>query len=83
MSLRDNPFGELRVPLVWTAAVALVVAVVVAAALLLSDRRETFRNEAYGVPREVSDAVVTPVSGVISAPLTWLGQAGDYIGGYF
>ena len=83
MSLRDNPFGELRVPLVWTAAVALVVAVVVAAALLLSDRRETFRNEAYGVTREVSDAVVTPVSGVISAPLTWLGQAGDYIGGYF
>lgn len=83
MSLRDNPFGELRVPLVWTAAVALVVAIVVAAALLLSDRRETFRNEAYGVTREVSDAVVTPVSGVISAPLSWLGQAGDYIGGYF
>lgn len=83
MSFRDNPFGEIRVPLVWTAGVALIVAVVVGVALLLSDRRETFQNEAYGVTREVSDAVAAPVTGVISAPLHWIGQAGQAIGGYF
>ena len=48
MSLRDSPLGELKVPLTWTAAIALVVAVVAAAAILLSDRRETFKAEAYG-----------------------------------
>lgn len=83
MSFRDNPFGELRVPLVWTAGVALIVAAVVAVALLLSDRRETFQTEAYGVTREVSDAVAAPVTGVISAPVHWFGQAGRAIGDYF
>ena len=34
MALRENPFGELKVPLAWTAGVALVVALVVALALL-------------------------------------------------
>ncbi len=83
MSFRDNPFGEIRVPLVWTAGVALIVAVVVAAALLLGDRRETFRNEAYGVTREVSDAVSAPVTGVVSAPLHWLGSLSGAVGDYF
>lgn len=83
MSLRDNPFGEIRVPLVWTAGVALIVAVVVAAALLLGDRRETFRNEAYGVTREVSDAVSAPVTGVVSAPLHWMGSLSGAVGDYF
>ena len=41
MSLRDNPLGELKVPLTWFAAVSLVVAIVAATAFLLSDRRET------------------------------------------
>ncbi len=83
MSFRDNPFGEIRVPLVWTAGVALIVAIVVAAALLLGDRRETFRNEAYGVTREVSDAVSAPVTGVVSAPLHWLGSLSGAVGNYF
>ncbi len=37
MSLRESPLGELKVPLTWTAAIALVVAgVVVAVAVALS-----------------------------------------------
>lgn len=83
MSFRDNPLGEIRVPLVWTAGVALVVAVVVAVTLLLGDRRETLRNEAYGVTREVSDAVAAPVSGVVSAPVHWLGDLSDGVSQYF
>ncbi|MDP1874471.1 rod shape-determining protein MreC, partial [Phenylobacterium sp.] len=83
MSFRDNPLGEIRVPLAWTAGVALVVAVIVAVTLLLGDRRETLRTEAYGVTREVSDAVAAPVSGVISAPVGWLGGLSEGIGQYF
>ncbi|MFP5447549.1 MAG: rod shape-determining protein MreC [Alphaproteobacteria bacterium] len=83
MSFRDNPLGEIRVPLVWTAGVALVVAVVVAVTLLLGDRRETLRNEAYGVTREVSDAVAAPVSGVVSAPVHWLGALSQGVSQYF
>ena len=56
MALRENPFGEVRVPLAWTAGVALVVAIIVAVGLLMSDRRETFRSEAYCVTRQVGDA---------------------------
>src|SRR5438270_735747 len=65
MSLRDSQFGELKVPLTWTAAVALIVAAVVAAALLLTDRRETFRAEAYGAARGAADTVLSPVGEVI------------------
>ena len=57
MALRENPFGELKVPLAWTAGVALVVAMVVALVLLMSDRRETFQTEAYGASRKVGDAI--------------------------
>ena len=60
MSFRDNPFGELKVPLTWAAAIALIVAVVAATAILLSDRRETFKAEAYGVSRKASDTVLAP-----------------------
>ncbi|MDO8379820.1 rod shape-determining protein MreC [Phenylobacterium sp.] len=73
MAFRESPFGELKVPLAWTAAVALIVAVVVAVALLLSDRRETFQSEAYGVTRQVGDAVAAPVSGALAAPGRWTG----------
>jgi rod shape-determining protein MreC len=83
VALRDNPFGELKVPLALTAAVALLVAVVVAIAILLSDRRETLKEEAYGVTRQVGDAVAAPVSGVVAAPGRWGGQGLDALRGYF
>ena len=48
MSLRDGPFQDLRVPLTWTAAVAVIVAAIVGIALLLNDRRETAQLQVYG-----------------------------------
>lgn len=83
MSLRDSPLGELKVPLTWTAAVALIVAGVAATAVLLSDRRETFQGEAYGASRSVSDRVLTPVGEVLSAPGRWTGAGVDTVRGYF
>ncbi|MDP3660125.1 rod shape-determining protein MreC [Phenylobacterium sp.] len=83
MSLRDNPFGELKVPLTWTAAVALIVAAIVAMVLLANDRRGTFQAEAYGVTRRVGDAVAAPVGGVMSAPIRWTGDGVDTVRGYF
>ena len=83
MSLRDNPLGELKVPLAWGGAIALIVAVVAAAALLLSDRRETFKAEAYGVSRKASDRVLAPVGDVLSAPGRWIGVGAGNVGDYF
>ena len=83
MSLRDNPLGELKVPLTWAAAIALVVAVVAATAILLSDRRETFKAEAYGATRRASDTVLAPVGDVLAAPGRWTGAGVDSIRDYF
>jgi rod shape-determining protein MreC len=83
VALRDNPFGEVRLPLLLSAAAALLVAIVAAAALLLTDRRETFQSEAYGVTRRVGDQVAAPVTNVISTPVRWGGSLVDGVKGYF
>ena len=83
MSLRDNPLGELKVPLTWAAAIALIVAVVAATAILLSDRRETFKAEAYGVSRKASDTVLAPVGDFLSTPGRWIGAGFDTVRDYF
>jgi len=83
VSLRDNPLGELKVPLTWAGAIALVVAVVVATAILLSDRRETFKAEAYGATRRASDTVLAPVGDVLAAPGRWIGAGVDTVRDYF
>ena len=83
MSFRDNPLGEIKVPLAWTAAVALVVAAVVAVAFLATDRRGVFQAEAYGVSRKAADAVAAPVGGVLAGPIRWTGAGVDYVKGYF
>ena len=83
MAFRESPLGELKVPLTWTAAVAAVVAGVIAVALLVSDRRETLQEEAYGVARKTVDTVAAPVSGAIAAPGRWTGQGLSWISVYF
>ena len=83
MSYRDGHFQDLKIPLTWTLAVAVVVAAVVAVALLLSDRRETLQAGAYGVARSVTDTVGMPAGQVVSAPGRFAGQAVDYLRGYF
>ena len=83
MSFRDGPFNDIKVPLTWTAAVAVIVAIVVGVALLLADRRETLQSGAYGVGRQVFDVADKPVSGVAAAPAHWGRELSDYVGGYF
>lgn len=83
MPLRQNPLGEVKVPLAWTAAVALIVAVIMGVAMLLSDRRETFQTEAYGVAREAVDTVSAPVGGVVAKPGEWTGDIMGWLGSYF
>jgi rod shape-determining protein MreC len=83
VSLRDNPLGELKVPLTWAAAIALVVAVVAATGVLLSDRRETFKAEAYGATRRASDTVLAPVGDVLAAPGRWTGAGVETVRDYF
>jgi len=80
---REGPLGDLKVPLTWTAAVALIVAVVIAVAFLLADRRETLQQQAYGVTRQTVDTVSKPVSGVIAAPGRWTGLGVDFVSSYF
>jgi len=82
VSFRDGPFNDLKVPLTWTAAVAVVVAIVVGIALLLSDRRETLQTAAYGVGRKMFDVADKPVAGVLSAPSRWTRIASEYVGDY-
>ncbi|HKT52936.1 MAG TPA: rod shape-determining protein MreC [Caulobacteraceae bacterium] len=74
MSLRDGPFRDLRVPLTWTAAAAVVVAIIVGVAMLFGDRRETFQGQAIGATRNALDTVSKPVTTVVSAPVRWTGD---------
>jgi rod shape-determining protein MreC len=83
MSLRDNPLGELKVPLTWTAGIVFLVVLIASVAILLTDRREGFDTDAYGHPRTLSDKVMAPVGEVISAPGRWTGAGIDSVRGYF
>lgn len=83
MSFRDNPFGEVRLPLLLGAAAAAVVALLVAFALLMADRRQTYQAGASSALRRASDQVVAPVTGALAAPVRWMGGVGQGITGYF
>ncbi len=83
MSLRDGPFQDIKVPLTWTAAIAVIVAAVIGLALLLGDRRETFQGQATEAARDAFDKVAKPVSGVLAAPVHWLGGGVDGVSQYF
>ena len=83
MSLRDGPFQDLKVPLTWTAAVAVIVAIVIGLALVLGDRRATVQGQAIETTRDAFDRVARPVSGVLDAPVRWVGDGIDGIRQYF
>jgi rod shape-determining protein MreC len=83
VSFRDNPFGEVRLPLLLGAAAAAVVALLVAFALLMADRRQTYQAGASSALRRASDQVVAPVTGALAAPVRWMGGVGQGITGYF
>ena len=81
MAFRDGPFENIKVPLVWTAAVTVVVAAIGCVLLLISDARA--QASPYQPARAGVEAVAGPVGGVFAAPVRWFGQASDHIGGYF
>ena len=62
MAFRDGPFETIKVPLAWTAAVVVVVALVASVILLMSDRREVRISE-----RQAAEALAEPVSQIIDA----------------
>jgi len=73
VSFRDGPLTDLKVPLTWTAAVAVIIATVIVVALLVGDRRETVQGQAYGVTKNVVDTVAQPASAAMAAPGHWTG----------
>ena len=81
MAFRDGPFENIKVPLVWTAAVTVLVAAVGCILLLISDARA--QTSPYQPVRSGVEAVAGPVGGVFAAPVRWFGHASDYVGGYF
>ena len=81
MAFRDGPFENIKVPLVWTAAVTVVVAAIGCVMLLISDARA--QTSPYQPVRSGVEAVAGPVGGVFAAPVRWFGHASDYVGGYF
>lgn len=83
VAFRDGPFENIKVPLTWTAAVVVVVAIVGAVLLLISDRQAPDGAPGHAALRGGTEAVVAPVGSVLSAPVRWVGAVGDYIGGYF
>jgi rod shape-determining protein MreC len=83
LSLRDGPFGDIRVPLTWSAAAALVIATIIAAALLMSHQRDPMKAGAFDAAHHAVDAVAAPVGGALSAPVRWTHGALAYVRGYF
>jgi len=83
VAFRDGPFENLKVPLTWTAAVVVVVAIAGAGVLLVSDRKTVDGGSTYGAARGGVETVTGPVSGVLAAPVRWVGAVTDYVGGYF
>jgi len=81
VAFRDGPFENIKVPLVWTAAVTVVIAAVGCVLLLLSDARA--QTSPYQPVRAGVETVAGPVGGVFAAPVRWFGHATDYVGGYF
>ncbi len=81
MAFRDGPFENIKVPLVWTAAVAVVAAAIGCVLLLISDARA--QTSPYQPVRAGVESVAGPVGGVFAAPVRWFGHASDFVGGYF
>ncbi|MES2860619.1 MAG: rod shape-determining protein MreC [Pseudomonadota bacterium] len=83
MAFRDGPFESLKVPLAWTAAVVVVVAIIASILMIFADRRHDASGESYGPVRAGFDAGAGPVNGVLAWPVRWAGNATDYVKGYF
>jgi rod shape-determining protein MreC len=83
VSLRDNPLGELRVPLTWTAGIVFIVVLIASVAVLLTEGRKAYDTDANGVARTMSDRMMAPVGDALATPGRWVGSGVDSVRGYF
>lgn len=83
MALRDGPFGDLRVPLTWTAGLAVLLAVISAIAFLAFDHRETVEPGPLDPARRMAEQAVAPVSSAAAAPVRWTGDIVGFITSYW
>ena len=80
MAFRDAPFENIKVPLVWTAAVAVLAALVVAVLMLMGSGQNDGKNDPA---RATFETGMSPVASVLSTPGRWIGSIIDHVGGYF
>jgi len=72
----------MKVPLTWTAGVAVIIAIVIGVALLLGDRRQTVQSQAIGATKNIVDTAAGPVNNVLAKPGLWTGYAMDGLRNY-
>ncbi len=82
MSLREGPFGDIRPPIRWVAALAFVVAAIVAAWFFFSDHRRGAQSGLYGAARRSMETIASPIGEVLATPFKWLDQGAGWIGDY-
>lgn len=82
MAFGDGPFETFKVPIALTAGVAVFGAVVVSVVLMLADRSSA-ETRGFAGARSGFEAAAGPVNGVFAWPGRILGQAADYVGGYW
>ncbi|MDB5438116.1 MAG: rod shape-determining protein MreC [Caulobacteraceae bacterium] len=80
MAFRQGQFGDVKVPLTWTAAAALIVAAIIAGVILFAGGKQPDQNDPL---HKAADVVAAPVSGVVAAPVRWSGSLVGNIRGYF
>jgi len=83
VSFRDSPFSDIKVPLAWTAAAAVVACIVLSLVFFVADRRETLQEEAYGEVKAAVDRIQAPISEGLSMPVRWTEAGVSSISEYF
>jgi rod shape-determining protein MreC len=77
VSLRDGPLNDIKPPLTWLAAAAIVAALVVSLMVFVSGQRADPRGPLSSA-RKGAEGVMSDATGVLSAPIHWIGQAVDF-----
>ncbi len=76
MSLRDGPLNDIKPPLTWLALASLLAAIAVSLMVFVSDRHGAPRA-GLAAPRKGAEGAMAMATGVLSAPIHWVGQAID------
>jgi rod shape-determining protein MreC len=76
MSLRDGPLSDIKPPITWLAVAALAAALIASLVLFIGDRRDD-AHAGVSAARRTTDSGLGAVTGVLSAPIHWIGGLGD------